>query len=143
MCDSVITNQRSIDRGMGPECAEVVHAAKMKAAFTDEDFRLEYNWLIEVRIIRALFVETFCNTKFRSAFRKGFYASISDPSRDRVSRKQLTIMYDMLFQKLGNLEKYTDQILAEKKAALNNKCKGLDLSALIHVARAELRSSKV
>lgn len=54
-------------------------------------------YIAKVNLVKPVFLEEFAGVKFRSEFKKGFYASMQ--SAERVSAKQLQIMCDWLFYK--------------------------------------------
>lgn len=99
--------------GIGAECRKAVHLAKVNRLFKENaDFSLKYNWTIKANALRALFIETFKNTKFRSEFKKSFYNSIV--TNERTSKKQLEIIMQELeykrvldaeIQKIGEIRR--------------------------------------
>ena len=96
ICGSLITDDNPDGIGFG--CRQnVVRPAEIAAAKElNPNFNLEM-WIFKVNKIREIFLNTFKDVKFRSAFKKSFYASIANS--ERVSKKQLDVMKQMLQDK--------------------------------------------
>ena len=140
ICNAELSNPTSIDRGMGSECYNALQKARMKEVFKDEENRLTYNWLIEVNVMRAAFIDRFKNTNFRSEFKKSFYKSICQS--DRVSKKQMKIINDMLFNAKVDIASLTKEIEDRKRNFLREKTQNIDLTVAIALARREIRNEK-
>lgn len=54
-------------------------------------------WQDKVTKVKEAFLEVYANVKFRNEFKRGFYDSMQ--KAERVSKKQLQIMMDMLSEK--------------------------------------------
>jgi len=125
---------------MGVECYKVLQNARMKEVFKDEQNRLTYNWLIEVDIMKNAFINRFKETKFRSSFKKSFFSSISNS--DRISKKQMAIIRDMLFDVEFDLDSLYKEIQDSKKEFLRKKTQGIDLSVAMAISRRKIRKNK-
>ena len=94
ICHSPITDDNP--DGIGFQCRAVYEEATTKTYFHFHG--LDF-WIMKVGFFLPLFVETFHEVKFRSKFKKSFFASMverffsGDP---RISKKQLEIMKDQL-----------------------------------------------
>jgi len=86
--------------GIGCECRRVFKEARVKVFFEDAARRNSF-YGIDTKDIASNFIELFKNTKFRSDFKKTFYASICEQynTRGYLSKKQKQIMEDWLFYK--------------------------------------------
>lgn len=82
--------------GIGCECLAALYAAKTYRA-KKEGLSLKL-YIKEVEIVKENFVRILAGTKFRSEFKKSFYSSIV--SAERISKKQLDIMYNMIDEKM-------------------------------------------
>lgn len=94
ICGATLSDNNT--EGIGYECKAALSYAKMMVLNQNDDYRLN-SYLIEVKIYKEAFIEAFQSTKFRSTFRKSFYESIKNA--ERISRKQLDIMKNMLDEK--------------------------------------------
>lgn len=97
--------------GIGYECKAALKQAKYDVFMSKDENRLHL-YLIEVRIIKENFIELFKNTKFRSDFKKNFYASMCQT--ERISRKQLDIMINWLQYDWIIFDKVNTLIIEEK-----------------------------
>lgn len=109
ICGATIGENNTI--GIGGGC----HSNIVKPAHKDTFFKFKY---LEVYILQATkwreeFLETFKETKFRSAFKKSFYESIK--THENVSKKQLNIIKDQLMykglQRFNEITEETSSIL--------------------------------
>ena len=125
---------------MGGECYKALQKARLKEVLKDEKNRLTYNWLIEVDVMKKAFIERFEQTKFRSYFKKSFYETIVNS--ERISKKQMKVMNDMLFNAQVGIADLTKEIEDRKREFLKEKTKGIDLTVAIEVARREIRANK-
>lgn len=142
ICDSPIGDYN--ETGVGAECRAAHDRAVMKAIFSIDGVSLKYNWLIEVGIYKEAFIKAFKETKFRSEWKKGFYTSIS--KADRISKKQLAIMADWLFQKNPDITIACGKNTTEKKKEYVKELFEKDITinrAAIEQARREIRASKI
>ena len=121
ICGHPIWSDESLARGYGSECASLLKTVIKEKFFANKKYSLTYNWLIQVNIFKKAFVEAYKNVKFRSSFRKSFYESIKN--RDRISRKQLDIIIDLLRSKDVDVSELYDQIDHEKRIYFESKCK--------------------
>jgi hypothetical protein len=96
ICGSVLTTQSSMARRIGPECYSALRCAQSYELSKDENFKLEYNWLIKVRHLQDTMTNYFQNKKFRSEFKKSFVPAFI--SAERVSKKMYEIAYNMCEQ---------------------------------------------
>jgi hypothetical protein len=96
ICGSVLTAQSSMARRIGPECYSALRCAQSYELSKDENFKLEYNWLIKVRHLQDTMTNYFQNKKFRSEFKKSFVPAFI--SAERVSKKMYEIAYNMCEQ---------------------------------------------
>lgn len=137
LCGSPISDNNP--DGLGYECRKAIEKAKFKALFLIDNNSLYYNHVIEVEIAKKHFVELFSKTKFRSDFNKSFYNSIKNS--DRISKKQLFIMKDKIFQKNPSIsESIFYEVKAAKESFLKEKVKSVVLTReQIEVARREIR----
>lgn len=78
--------------GIGFECAAALYAAQKHKA-KQEGLALKVHVYIS-SVVRPIFLEAFANVKFRSEFKRSFYASIE--SNERISAKQLHVMFNWL-----------------------------------------------
>lgn len=90
ICGSPISENNPDGIGFG--CRENIVIPTKRKVF-HEAYSLEL-WIRKAQKIRALYVETFKDTKFRSEFKKSFYQSMT--TAERISKKQLEIMTDHL-----------------------------------------------
>jgi len=139
ICGNELTAQDSIDRGMGSECYKAYRKALLDALFSIDGFSLKYNWLIQVEVYKREFVERFKETKFRKEFKRNFYNSIC--KSERISKKQLNIMTDWLFNAgvgIADLEKEIDKM---KKDLIESESDKVELTAAaIESARRKIRA---
>lgn len=89
-------SENNID-GIGYECRKALSLAKSKIFWANSENKLNL-YIIEVTLIKDKFLEVFATTKFRSEFKKSFFASMQNAQR--VSRKQVEIMKKELFYKI-------------------------------------------
>lgn len=78
--------------GIGYECAAAMYAAQKRKAKID-GLALKVH-IFTASIVRPVFLDAFEGVKFRSEFRRSFYASIA--ATDRISAKQLRVMLDWI-----------------------------------------------
>ena len=140
VCNSPIWSDESLARGYGSECAAAIDEAKFKVIMSDNNKSLNYNWLIKVKHYKALFVETFKDTKFRKEFKKNFYASIC--KAERISKKQLDIMISWLEYTDVDLYELSETIKEEKRQFIKDESKNIKVNrAMIETARRQLRGN--
>ena len=86
--------------GIGCECRAVYKDARAKVFFQDADRRNAF-YSVDTPDIMTFFIDLFGKTKFRSEFKKSFYASITKQYEEKgfVTKKQKDIMLDWLFYK--------------------------------------------
>lgn len=91
--------------GIGGGCMMNV----VQPALKDTFFKFKYLevYVEQVQIWRAVFLQQFESTKFRSEFKKSFYESIK--SNDRISKKQLEIIKTQISYKDLYLYNETNQ----------------------------------
>lgn len=137
LCGSPISDNNP--DGLGYECRKAIEKAKFKALFLLDNNSLYYNHIIEVEITKKYFIELFSKTKFRSDFNKNFYNSIKNS--DRISKKQLFVMRDKIFQKDPGISKSIfNEVETAKKSFLKEKIKSIVLTReQIEAARREIR----
>ena len=136
ICGHVITSDESLARGYGSECAMALRKAYFTLMRQDNEASLMYNWLIRVNLVKSLYLETFAKTKFRSEFKRSFYASMK--TSERISRKQFEIMENELMYK--NLGIKSDVIIEAKESFFKKWCsdKRVTINA-IEIARKQIR----
>jgi len=120
ICNSIITSQESISRGMGGSCFSAMNQVITKKAFKIEGVSLNYNWIIKVNAYRELFLESFKEKRktFRSEFKKSFFDSIE--KSERVSKKQLDIIQSQLSYARLIPQGFEDAIFEQKKKYLKS-----------------------
>lgn len=93
ICGAVIGDDNP--DGIGETCREVWGRARWSAYY---HFRGLDAWKLKLNVWLSVFIETFANTKFRSNFRRDFYASVSErfKTEQPISGKQLNIVKDWL-----------------------------------------------
>lgn len=97
ICGAVISDNNT--DGIGWGCmANVVKPAIKETMW--EVYGLNI-WQDKVMMVKKAFIEAYAGVKFRNEFKRGFYDSMQ--KAERVSKKQLQIMMDMLFDKGINL----------------------------------------
>lgn len=136
ICGHVITSDESLARGYGSECAAALRKAYFTLMRQDNEASLMYNWLIRVSLTKSLYLETFAKTKFRSEFKKSFYASMK--TAERISKKQLDIMENELMYK--NLAPKCGEIIEKKELFFKEWCSDKQVTRkAIEIARKEMR----
>lgn len=139
ICGHEISSEASLRSGMGAECRAAYNRALFKACMSTDGASLKYNWLIQVDVLKDAFVQSFENTKFRSEFKKSFYKSICNS--ERVSKKQLSIIDDWLFMKIGDTTELYEQIKLKKQDYLNELKSDVKITSVaIEMARKEMRT---
>jgi len=139
VCGHPISSDESIARGYGSECAAAITKAYYELLNKDNDASLKYNWIIEVELVKSLFLDTFKTTKFRSEFKKSFYSSMQNA--ERVSRKQMDIMIKELDYK--HLSVSREVIYNARQAFFEEWCSDKKITrAAIEIARREVRKNK-
>ena len=93
VCGSLITDDNPDGIGFGCRTHVVIPAEIATAKEVIADFALKV-WVLKVGIYRKEFLKVFEGRKFRSEFKKSFFESIK--KSDRVSKKQLDVIKDML-----------------------------------------------
>lgn len=106
ICGAILSENNN--EGIGFECKKSLQYAKTIIFNQDPNIRLEM-YIMEVEIIKEKFLEVFKDVKFRSNFRKSFFETIS--TSNRISKKQLEIMKNMLSEKNIYLEGKVEQKL--------------------------------
>lgn len=106
ICGAILSENNN--EGIGFECKKALQYAKTIKFNQDPNIRLEM-YIMEVEIIKEKFLEVFKDVKFRSNFRKSFFETIS--TSNRISKKQLEIMKNMLSEKNIYLEGKVEQKL--------------------------------
>lgn len=125
--------------GIGYECKAALKQAKYDVFMSNDENRLHL-YLIEVKIVKNAFIEQFKNTKFRSDFKKKFYASMCET--ERISRKQLDIMVNWLQYEHDVYYKINCLINEEKKAFIRNGCEETKVTReQIEIARKKIKKS--
>lgn len=125
--------------GIGCECRAALRKAQKDLFLSDENNRLQYFYGIECRIIRGLFLSLFAGVNFRNDFRKSFYASVANS--ERLSKKQLSICVDMIFQKDAN-NNFWHEVQTARDAFLNQAYEMQVTAAAVEIARKEIRKNK-
>lgn len=105
--------------GIGATCREVWGRAKWSTYY---HFRGLDSWKLKLDIWLPAFIEAFGATKFRSGFRKEFFASISERYKtgQPISSKQLNIVKEMLVGSpyamgAAKLDRYAADILYDRE----------------------------
>ena len=86
--------------GIGLECRRVYKEARTKVYFEDADRRNAF-YSVDTIDVMDYFTRLFGETKFRSEFKKSFYASITQQYKEKgfVTKKQKDIIFGWLFYK--------------------------------------------
>jgi len=96
--------------GIGSSCRKVWTKAQRDAFF--HFCGLDY-WIAKASKWVDVFIQLFKNVKFRSAFKKSFYTSIVSNTEKKISKKQLSIIIEMIGQKNYHLK---DETIDEVKS---------------------------
>lgn len=132
ICGAILGENNN--EGIGFECKKALQYAKGIVFNQDPNNRLEM-YIIGVEVIKEKFLEVFKNVKFRSNFRKSFFETIS--TSNRISKKQLEIMENMLSEKNIYMDKEVEQ---KVKTFKEQKMKEIKVTIdLINYARKYVR----
>lgn len=126
--------------GIGCECHSALRMAQRRLFFSNEEHRLRYYYSIEMELTQKCFLETFKDTKFRSAFRISFYRSISEANR--ISKKQMEICKEMLSEKYNSYNELLKEIENAKEQYLQMAYSEVVSREVIELCRQEIRKNK-
>lgn len=140
ICGAVISDNNIT--GIGYECLAALNKAKSAVFFSNEEYAFRYNFLIEVELVKSIFLNLFKEVKFRSAFKKSFFESISNSTR--ISRKQLDIMKDMIGNKdIAIFNDMLGEIREAKDNFKDNICLDIQVTReQVEIARALIKKNK-
>lgn len=126
--------------GIGCECHSALRMAQRQLFFSNEEHRLRYYYSIEMELTQKYFLETFKDTKFRSAFRVSFYKSISEANR--ISKKQMEICKEMISEKFSAYNELLKEIETAKEQYLQLAYSEEVSREAIELCRQEIRKNK-
>jgi hypothetical protein len=109
ICGAVIGENNHT--GIGGGCMQNVVEPSKKDTFFK--FRYLYVYIEQVKIWREAFLKEYENTKFRSDFKKSFYASVKE--NDKLSKKQLEIIKNQIsynFELYSELDKRSKDVFS-------------------------------
>ena len=112
VCGSLITDDNPDGIGFGCRKNVIKPAEAATAKEIIIDFALQ-QWIFKVNIYRNEFLKAFEGHKFRNQFKKSFFESIK--KSDKVSKKQLDVIKNMLEWKIDLNKLEEDMIEREKQ----------------------------
>ena len=122
--------------GIGCECLSAVKYV-IKCNISNDKNLFFALWNAEVQEYKKVFVDAFENTKFRSEFKKSFYQSIKNA--ERISKKQLDIIKDMLAQKSYDL---LNAAIESGNTAKNNLYDQIFNNMLKNISREDIEKAR-